>query len=48
MILTEVDIVGMPIPLTKKRMFSALAGLVARNKIPLNLPKIKELSNDEK
>jgi hypothetical protein len=48
MIVTEVDIVGMPLPLTQKRRFRALAGLVARQNIPLNLPKIKELSNDEK
>jgi hypothetical protein len=38
----------MPVPLTQKRRFRALAGLVARQKIPLNLSKIKELSNDEK
>jgi hypothetical protein len=37
MIVTEVDIVGMPVP-----------ELVARQKIPLNLPDINELSNDEK
>jgi hypothetical protein len=48
MIVTEVDIVGMPVPLTQKRRFRALAALVARQKIPLNLPEIKELSNDEK
>jgi hypothetical protein len=48
MIVTEVDIVGMSVPLTQKRGFRALAGLVARQKIPLNLPEIKELSNDEK
>jgi hypothetical protein len=48
MIVTEVDIVGMLVPLTQKRRFRALAGLVARQKIPLNLPEIKELSNDEK
>jgi hypothetical protein len=48
MILTEVDIVGMPAPLTQKRRFRALAGLVARQKIPLNLAELKELSNDEK
>jgi hypothetical protein len=47
MIDTEVDIVGMPAPLTQKRRW-ALAGLVARQKIPLNLPEIKKLSNDEK
>jgi hypothetical protein len=47
MIVTEVDIVRMPVPLTQKRRFRALAGLVARQKIPLNLPKIKELINDE-
>jgi hypothetical protein len=46
MIVTEVDIVGMPVPLTPKRWFRALAGLVARQKIPLNLLEIKELSND--
>jgi hypothetical protein len=48
MIVTKVDIVGMPVPLTQKHRFRALAGLVARQKIPLNLPEIKELSNDEK
>jgi hypothetical protein len=48
MIITEVDIVGMPVPLTQKRRFGVLAGLVARQKIPLNLSEIKELSNDEK
>jgi hypothetical protein len=48
MIVTKVDIVGMPVPLTQKRRFRALAGLVARQKIPLNLTEIKELSNDEK
>jgi hypothetical protein len=48
MIVTEVDIVGMPVPLTQKRRFRALAGLVARQMIPLLLPVIKELSNDEK
>jgi hypothetical protein len=37
MIVTEVDIVGMPIPLIQKRRFRVLAGLVARQKIPLNL-----------
>jgi hypothetical protein len=48
MIVTKVDIVGMPVPSTQKRRFRALAGLVARQKVPLNLPEIKELSNDEK
>jgi hypothetical protein len=48
MIVTEVDIVGVPVPLTQKRRFRALAGLVARQKVPLHLPEIKELSNDEK
>jgi hypothetical protein len=48
MIVTEVDIVGMPVPWTQKRRFRVLAGLVTRQKIPLNLPKIKELSHDEK
>jgi hypothetical protein len=38
----------MPVPFTPERRFRALAGLVARQKIPLNLPEIKELSNDEK
>jgi hypothetical protein len=47
MIVTEVHIAGMPVPLTQKRRFRALAGLVARQKIPLNLPEIKELSDDE-
>jgi predicted nuclease with RNAse H fold len=44
LIVTEVDIVGMPVPLTQKRRFRALARLVARQKIPLNLPEFKELS----
>jgi hypothetical protein len=48
MIVTEVNIVGMPVPLTQKRRFRALVRLVARQKIPLNLPEIKGLSNDEK
>jgi hypothetical protein len=48
MIVTEVDIVGMPVPLTQKRRFRALVGLIARQKIPLNMPEIKELCNDEK
>jgi hypothetical protein len=48
MIVTEVDIVGMPVPLIQKRRFRALAGFVARQKIPLNLAEIKELNNDEK
>jgi hypothetical protein len=48
MIVTQVDIVGMPVPLTQKRRFRALAGLVAIQKIPLNLAEIKELSNDKK
>jgi hypothetical protein len=48
MIVTEVDIVGMPVPLTQKHRFRALVGHVARQKIPLNLPEIKKLSNDEK
>jgi hypothetical protein len=48
MIVTEVDIVGMPVPLTQKHRFRALAGLIARQKITFNLPKIKELSNEEK
>jgi hypothetical protein len=48
MIVTEVNIVVMPVPLTQKNRFRALAGLVARQKIPLNLTEIKELCNDEK
>jgi hypothetical protein len=48
MIVTKVDIVGMSIPLTQKCRFRALAGLVARQKIPLHLPKIRELSIDKK
>jgi hypothetical protein len=48
MIVIEVDVVGMPVPLTQKLKFTALAGLVARQKISLNFPEIKELSNDEK
>jgi hypothetical protein len=47
MIVTEVDIVGMLVPLTQKRRFRVLAELVGRQKIPLNLSEIKELSNDE-
>jgi hypothetical protein len=38
----------MPVPLTQKRRFRELAGLVARQKIALNLLEIKEISNDEK
>jgi hypothetical protein len=38
----------MLVPLSQKRWFKALAGLVARRKIPLQLPEFKELSNDEK
>jgi hypothetical protein len=38
----------MPVPLTQKRRFRALAGLVARQKIPLHLLEFKEISNDEK
>jgi hypothetical protein len=48
MVVTEVDIVGMLVSLTQKCTFRALAGLVARQKIPLNLPGIKELINDVK
>jgi hypothetical protein len=48
MIVIEVDIGGMPVPLTQKCRFRVLVGLVARQKIPLNLPEIKQLSNDEK
>jgi hypothetical protein len=32
MIVTEVDIVGMSVPLTQKRRFRALAGLAARKR----------------
>jgi hypothetical protein len=45
---SDTMIVGMSVPLTQKRRFRALAGLVARQKIPLILPEIKELRNDEK
>jgi hypothetical protein len=38
MIVNEVDIVGIPVPLTQRRRFRVLTGLVARQKIPLNLP----------
>jgi Holliday junction resolvase len=48
MIATEVNIVGMPVPLTQKRRLRPLPWLIARQKIPLNLPEIKELSIDEK
>jgi hypothetical protein len=48
MIVTEVDIVGMPVPLTQKRRFWVLAGIVGRQRIPLHLPEFKELRNDEK
>jgi hypothetical protein len=48
MIVSKVYIVGMPVPLTEKCRFRALARLVARQKIPLNLPELKELSSDEK
>jgi hypothetical protein len=48
MIVTEVNIVGIPVPLTQKCRFMVHAGLVARQNIPLNLLEIKEISNDEK
>jgi hypothetical protein len=48
MIVTKVGIVGMSVPKYQKRRFRVLAGLVAIQKIPLNLPEIKELSNNEK
>jgi hypothetical protein len=48
MIVTEVDLGWMPIPLTQKRRFRVLVGLVARQKIHLHLPEFKELSSDEK
>jgi hypothetical protein len=48
MIVTEVDIGGMPVPLTQNHMFRALVGLVARQKILLPLPEFKELSNNKK
>jgi predicted nuclease with RNAse H fold len=48
LIVTEVDIEGMPVPLTQNCRFRALEGLAARQKIPLHLPEFKELSNDEK
>jgi hypothetical protein len=38
----------MPVPLTQKRRFRVLAGLVARQNIHLHLPEFKELSSDEK
>ena len=38
----------MPVPLTQKRRFRALAGLIARQKIPLDLPEIKKLSDEQK
>jgi hypothetical protein len=37
----------MPVPLTQKCRFRVLAGFVSRQRIPLNLPEIKDLSNDE-
>jgi hypothetical protein len=36
MVVTKVDIAGMPVPLTQKRKFRALEGLISRQKIPLN------------
>jgi hypothetical protein len=47
-IVTKVDMAGMLVPLDQKHRFRALAGLVARKKIPLNLTEIVELSNDKK
>jgi hypothetical protein len=41
MIVTEVDIVGMPVQLTQKRRFRALVGLVARQNITLTCRKSK-------
>jgi hypothetical protein len=37
-----------PVPLTQKHRFRTPAGLIARQKIPLHLLEIKELSIDEK
>jgi hypothetical protein len=37
MIVTEVDIVGMPVPLTQKCRFRVLAEIVARQNIPFEL-----------
>jgi hypothetical protein len=48
MIVTEVDIGGMPVPLSKKRRFRALSRLFARQKIHLHFLEFKNLSNDEK
>ena len=48
MVVTEVERGGMPVPLTQKRRFRALAGLIARQKIPLDLPEIKKLSDEQK
>ena len=48
MVVTEVERGGMPIPLTQKCRFRALAGLIARQKIPLDLPEIKKLSDEQK
>jgi hypothetical protein len=42
MIVTEVDILGMLVPLTQKCEFRALAGLIARQKTPMNLTEIKK------
>ena len=41
MVVTEVERGGMPVPLTQKRRFKALAGLIARQMIPLDLPEIQ-------
>ena len=48
MVVTEVDEGGMPVPLTQKRRFTTLAGLIARQEIPLHLSQIKKLSKNEK
>jgi hypothetical protein len=48
MVVIEVERGWMPVPLTQKRMFRALAVLIARQKIPLHLPKMKKLSDEQK
>ena len=48
MVVTEVEKRGMPVPFTQKRKFRTLAGLIARQKVPLHLLEIKKLSKEEK
>jgi hypothetical protein len=48
MVVIEVERGWMPVPLTQKCRFRALVVLIARQKIPLHLPEMKKLSDEQK